>query len=226
MLLAGTVAEEMIYNDVSTGAQNDLERATEIARSMVMDYGMSPLGRITYRENRRSPFLMGADDFARDRSHSEQTAREIDEEIRKIVNQSLEKVRHVLETRRRALVAMAERLIEKEVIDTAELKELVESNSPSPMIVPGTGETPKTPPARRNAAAGDQGQSVKTRLRHSIIVGDRDPVRRLYVAPLERIRPDWPIKIIDGAGHLNCIFKPQFKEELKKWVDKETGIGN
>jgi len=143
VLLAGTVAEEMIYNDISTGAQNDLERATEIARSMVMDYGMSPLGRITYRESHRSPFLMGADDFARDRSHSEQTAREIDEEIRKIINQSLEKVRHVLETRRKALVAMAERLIEKEVIDTAELKELVESNSPSPMIVPGTGETPK-----------------------------------------------------------------------------------
>jgi cell division protease FtsH len=143
VLLAGTVAEEIIYNDISTGAQNDLERATEIARSMVMDYGMSPLGRITYRENRRSPFLVGADDFARDRSHSEQTAREIDEEIRKIVNQSLEKVRHVLETRRKALVAMAERLIEKEVIDNAELKELVESNSPSPMIVPGTDETPK-----------------------------------------------------------------------------------
>jgi cell division protease FtsH len=143
VLLAGTVAEEMIYSDVSTGAQNDLERATEIARSMVMDYGMSPLGRITYRESRRSPFLTGNDDFPRDRSHSEQTAREIDEEIRKIVAQSLEKVHHVLETRRRALVAMAERLIEKEVIDTAELKELVESNSPSPMIVPGTGETQK-----------------------------------------------------------------------------------
>ena len=124
-------------------AQNDLERATEIARSMVMDYGMSPLGRITYRESRHSPFLMGADDFARDRSHSEQTAREIDEEIRKIISQSLEKVRHMLETRRQALVAMAERLIEKEVIDTAELKELVETNSPSPMIVPGTDETQK-----------------------------------------------------------------------------------
>jgi cell division protease FtsH len=143
VLLAGTVAEEMIFSDVSTGAQNDLERATEIARSMVMDYGMSPLGRITYRENPRSPFLMGTDSFPHDRSHSEQTAREIDEEIRKIVGQSLEKVRHVLETRRQALVAMAERLIEKETIDTAELKELVESNSPSPMIVPGTGESPK-----------------------------------------------------------------------------------
>ena len=157
VFLAGTVAEEMIYNDISTGAQNDLERATEIARSMVMDYGMSPLGRITYRENPRSPFLMGADSFPHERSHSEQTAREIDEEIRKIVSQSLEKVRHVIETRRQALVALAERLIEKETIDTAELKELVETNSPSPMIVPGTGESPKrrapeeTPPAQAKA---------------------------------------------------------------------------
>ncbi len=146
VLLAGTVAEEMTYNDISTGAQNDLERATEIARSMVMDYGMSPLGRITYRENPRSPFLTGVDPFPHDRTHSEQTAREIDEEIRKIINQSLEKVRHVLETRRQALVAMAERLIEKETIDNTELKELVESNSPSPMIVPGTGETQKRRP--------------------------------------------------------------------------------
>ena len=143
VLLAGTVAEEMIYSDVSTGAQNDLERATEIARSMVMDYGMSRLGRVTYRESRRSPFLAGADDLRRERGHSEETAREIDEEIRGIINQSLEKVRHILETRRKALVAMSERLIEKEVIDTAELKELVESNSPSPMIVPGTEDSSK-----------------------------------------------------------------------------------
>jgi cell division protease FtsH len=151
VLLAGTAAEEMIYNDISTGAQNDLERSTEIARSMVMDYGMSPLGRITYRESHRSPFLMGADELGRDRSHSEQTAREIDEEIRTIINQSLEKVRHILESRRKALVAMAERLIDKEVIDTLELKELVESNSPSPMIVPGTNETSKRRPAEENA---------------------------------------------------------------------------
>ena len=55
VLLAGTIAEEMIFDDVSTGAQNDLERASEIARSMVMDYGMSRLGRVNYRESNRSP---------------------------------------------------------------------------------------------------------------------------------------------------------------------------
>ena len=63
VLLAGTVAEELIFGDVSTGAQNDLERATEIARSMVMDFGMSRLGRVTYRESRRPAFLAGRRSF-------------------------------------------------------------------------------------------------------------------------------------------------------------------
>jgi len=143
VLLAGTVAEEMIFDDVSTGAQSDLERATEIARSMVMDYGMSRLGRVNYRESGRSVFLGGADEMPRERTHSERTAREIDREIRHIIDQSQEKVQHILEDRRKALVALADRLIEKEVVDSEELEEIIETNSPSPMIVPGTTATPK-----------------------------------------------------------------------------------
>jgi cell division protease FtsH len=138
-LLAGTVAEEMIYHDVATGAQNDLERATEIARSMVMEFGMSRLGRVNYREHGRSVFLPGVEDV-RDRSHSEQTAREIDQEIKRIIEESLAKARSILETRRKALEALAERLIEKETIDNEELREIVEANSPSVKIVPGTAD--------------------------------------------------------------------------------------
>jgi len=137
VLLAGTVAEEIIFTDLSTGAQNDLERATEMARRMVMDFGMSRLGRVTYRENRGSPYLDG-DEGPRERSHSEQTAREIDEEVRHIIEFSLNKTREILETRRAALVALAEHLMEKETIDTDELKAVIEASSPSPMIVPGT----------------------------------------------------------------------------------------
>jgi cell division protease FtsH len=143
--LAGTVAEEIIYGDIATGSQSDLQRATEIARSMVMDHGMSSLGRITYRERQRSSFMNGAEEFIQDRSYSEETARKIDGEIHRILNDLLEKTRHILESRRKALVAIAELLIEKEVIDTAELKEVIEQNSPSPMIVPGTGDTQKRP---------------------------------------------------------------------------------
>jgi cell division protease FtsH len=105
---------------------------------MVMDCGMSQLGKVNFRESRRSAFLAGAEEFPRERSHSEQTSREIDEEIARIVDQSLGRVRSILQTRRKALVALAERLIEKEVIDNEELRQIVEANAPSAAIVPGT----------------------------------------------------------------------------------------
>ncbi len=160
VLLAGTAAEEIIFADVSTGAQNDLERATEIARSMAMDFGMSRLGRVTFRRSGRALFLGGEDEAAPQRSFSEQTAREIDEEIRRILDKALEQVRQILETRREGLEALARRLIEREVIDTAELKDIIEAASPSPKIVPGTAETlrlKRNPP--REAAEPDSGSS-------------------------------------------------------------------
>jgi cell division protease FtsH len=136
-LLAGTVAEEMIFDDVSSGAQNDLERATEIARGMVMDYGMSRLGRVNYRESNRSPFLITGE-VAKMQTHSEQTAREIDQEVKRIIDEGLQRTRQILESRRAALVAISEQLIKQEVIDSAELKRLIEESSPSAMLVPGT----------------------------------------------------------------------------------------
>jgi pimeloyl-ACP methyl ester carboxylesterase len=56
----------------------------------------------------------------------------------------------------------------------------------------------------------------------AVLVGDRDPCKKLYVEPLTRVRKDWPVTEIAGAGHLNCIFKEQFKDELKKWLDKNA----
>jgi cell division protease FtsH len=146
VLLAGTLSEEMIFGDISTGAQNDLERATEIARSMVMDYGMSRLGRSSFRENRRAVFLAAQNDLGGDRTHSEQTAREIDEEIKRILTDAESKATHILQMRRQALEALAERLIVLETIDASELKAILEKNSPSPMIVPGTSEAAKPRP--------------------------------------------------------------------------------
>ncbi|MCG2683019.1 MAG: AAA family ATPase, partial [Planctomycetales bacterium] len=152
-LLAGTVAEEMIFGDVATGAQNDLERATEITRSMVMDYGMSRLGKVNFRESRRSVFLAGGEDFPRERTHSEQTCREIDEEISRIIGESLESVRGILRDRRQALVALAERLIEKEVIGNDELKQVIDANLPGARIVPGTAESAGRRAAEDNPAS-------------------------------------------------------------------------
>ena len=152
VLLAGTLSEEMFFDDVSTGAQNDLERASELARSMVMDYGMSRLGRVNYRESSRAQFIPGMPE-PRQRSHSEQTAREIDREVHRIIDEAIEKTRTILSSRRPALQALAGRLIEKEVIDAAELREIVEANSPGMSIVPGTAEQRKR--AQEDAAAAE-----------------------------------------------------------------------
>jgi cell division protease FtsH len=148
VLLAGTVAEEMIFNDISSGAQNDLERATEIARSMVMDFGMSRLGRINFRDSNRSPFLVSSE-MPRSQHHSEQTAREIDQEVKRILDEGLQRTRHILETRRATLEAVSRKLIKQEVIDSTELKQIMEETSSSPMIVPGTDADGK----RRTSAA-------------------------------------------------------------------------
>jgi cell division protease FtsH len=138
VLLGGTVAEEMTFNDISSGAQNDLERATEIGRSMVMDFGMSKLGRINFRDSNRNPFLVSALESPRSQYHSEQTAREIDQEVRRILDEALQRTRHILESRRAALEAISRYLMKLEVIDSVQLKRLIEENSDSPMIVPGT----------------------------------------------------------------------------------------
>lgn len=158
VLLAGTVAEEIVFDDVSTGAQNDLERATEIARRMVMEFGMSRLGRVAYRESAGNVFLGGGAEVPRDHHYSERTAREIDEEIRRVIDESLEHARHILETRNEALVALALRLIEKEVIDFDELKEVVEEASPSPKIVPGTEGTAKRTLPSKTVEREDEAQ--------------------------------------------------------------------
>jgi cell division protease FtsH len=158
VLLAGTVAEEMVFADVSTGAQNDLERATEIARGMVMDYGMSRLGRVTYRDGSRSPFLasIGEDRMA---SHSERTAREIDQEVKRILDEALVRVREILQQRRDALIALAEELIKVESVDGAELKRIIEEYSPGPFVVPGTNASPKRTAAGDHAPGLDRSTS-------------------------------------------------------------------
>lgn len=150
VLLAGTLAEELVYSDISTGAQNDLERATEIGRSMVMEYGMSRMGRVNYRDSNTSPFLAGASEDIH-RSHSERTAREIDEEVKRIIDESLEKVRHILEVRRDALEKLTARLIEIESVDADELKKLIDESSDGPFVVHGT-----THGSRRPLAGGSE----------------------------------------------------------------------
>ncbi len=146
ILVAGTLTEEMIYQDISTGASNDLERATDIARAMVMQYGMSRLGRVNYKETRTNPFLAGSVSEELGRQYSEKTAQAIDDEVKRIIDEAIERVRHILEVRRDALVALTERLIEIESVDSDELKRIVENNSKGPFVVPGTSALKRNQP--------------------------------------------------------------------------------
>lgn len=123
--LGGTLAEEIVFDEISTGATSDLHKANTIARRMVTEFGMSPLGRVYFREGSGPQFLApAAHDGERD--HSEETAREIDMEVRKIIDKATHDVRSMLINRRNALEAIARRLVDKEVIEGAELTKLLE----------------------------------------------------------------------------------------------------
>ncbi len=122
VLLGGRVSEEIIFGDISTGAQNDLQRATDIARRMIMEYGMSEkLGPITYVSEPRSVHLdLGLG--SRDREFSEKTAQQIDEEIAGIIEETHRDVKKILTLRRNMLEKLAKILLEKESIEGEELK--------------------------------------------------------------------------------------------------------
>ena len=160
VMLAGTLAEEMVFQDISTGAQNDLERCTETARSMVMDYGMSRLGRINLRRNTRSPFLAGSGGGDYQVMHSEEMAKMIDKEVSRIVEDALMQTREILQQRRDVLEAVTQRLLEVEAIDSDELLRLIQVNSKGPWLVPGTvTEKPKAKIVRREPKESDQPQT-------------------------------------------------------------------
>ncbi len=129
VLLGGRAAEEMIFHEISTGAQNDLERATEIAMSMVKEYGMSEkIGPMTFQK-RKSQFL----EFGYSgRESSEEISKEIDNEVKKIIFDSYTRVKDILSENKGRLQILAKRLLEKEVIEGEELREIISHNLPDP----------------------------------------------------------------------------------------------
>ncbi|HWP77576.1 MAG TPA: ATP-dependent zinc metalloprotease FtsH [Methylomirabilota bacterium] len=125
VLLGGRVAEEIIYGEVSTGAHNDLERGTEIARLMVMQYGMSEaLGPMTFGGGQQSMFLRGSG-LPQEREYSEESARRIDSETRAIIDRIYDRVRDLLTARKRVLVEAAAELKQKETLEGDRLRELL-----------------------------------------------------------------------------------------------------
>ena len=125
-LLGGRVAEELVIGDISTGASNDIERATKIARSMVTKYGMSErVGTITFGSGQEEVFL--GRDIAQAKDFSEETAALIDEEVKRIITTGYARAREILSNNMDKLTAVATRLLEKEKIDGEEFEEIFNS---------------------------------------------------------------------------------------------------
>ena len=124
VLLGGRVAEELVFEETSTGAQNDLQRATDIARSMVTEYGMSDrLGLVTYERARQPAFLPG--NFAQNKRYSEEKAAQIDEEIARVLDEAHQRVRGILSARRSVLDDLAQLLSKDEIVQGEELRKVL-----------------------------------------------------------------------------------------------------
>jgi len=124
VLLGGRVAEEMILGDISTGAQNDLQKATEIARTMVTQFGMSEKIGLVSLEGQRTPLFLPIPTHV-PKEYSEETAHLVDMEVKKILSETHEKVTEILLARRQALEDVAKLLLEKEVIERPQLQAIL-----------------------------------------------------------------------------------------------------
>jgi len=143
VLMGGRAAEEIFLNHITTGAGNDIERATEIARQMVCEWGMSPLGPLTFGKKEEAIFL--GREIAQHRDYSEDTAIKIDAEVRSIVNLGYSRARNILETNREALQRVAQALLDREVLDALELKLLMDGKQLPEKVPPPPPAAPPVP---------------------------------------------------------------------------------
>jgi cell division protease FtsH len=133
ILMGGRIAEELFLNSMSTGAGNDIERATEMARKMVCEWGMSDLGPLTFGKKEEQIFL--GREIAQHRDYSEATAVKIDAEVQKLVGRGYSAAKELLSANRDVLERIAHALIEREVLDAAQIKMIIEGQE-LPKIVP------------------------------------------------------------------------------------------
>jgi cell division protease FtsH len=143
ILMAGRIAEDLFLKQVTTGAGNDIERATDMARKMVCEWGMSDLGPLSFGKKEEQIFL--GREIAQHRDYSEETAIKIDVEVRRMVDGAYAKARAVIEEHREAVVRIAEALLEREILDGAEVHALIEGTTLPAMVGKrggdGTGQT-------------------------------------------------------------------------------------
>ena len=157
ILMGGRLAEELFLSQMSTGAGNDIERATEMARKMVCEWGMSDLGPLTFGKKEEQIFL--GREISQHRDYSEDTAIKIDGEVRKLVNFGYETAKGILEGNRDTLQKIAAALLEREVLDASEVMLLVEGKELPPMKLPskddGVQQVLKPEPGRGIAKGGE-----------------------------------------------------------------------
>jgi len=155
VLMGGRSAEEIFLGHITTGAGNDIERATDLARNMVCEWGMSELGPLAYGKKDEAIFL--GREITQHRDYSEDTAIQIDKEVKRIVNGGYENAKKLLSNNRETLERIAQALLEREVIDANEVKMLMEGR-PLP-------EKPRTPPPPAQAAPSTDPKVVRPELR-------------------------------------------------------------
>jgi cell division protease FtsH len=131
IMMGGRAAEELVLERLTTGAGNDIERSTEIARKMVCEWGMSDkIGPLACGQKEEQIFL--GREFSRHRDYSEETARLIDDEVREIVTQSYEKAKTILNGNMATLHRLANTLLEKEVLDGSQIDQIIKSEAVEP----------------------------------------------------------------------------------------------
>ncbi len=151
VLFGGRVAEELFMNQMTTGASNDFERATSMARDMVTRYGMSDLGPMVYGENEGEVFLGRS--VTTHKALSEATMQKVDTEIRRIIDEQYALARRLLEENRDKVEAMTQALLEWETIDAEQINDIMAGKSPRPPQPPGSASTPSTPAAEGASGA-------------------------------------------------------------------------
>lgn len=162
VLLGGIAAEEIVFGENSTGASNDLQRATDLARRMITEFGMSPsLGRVHYSEGTRSPFL-GTMQTTGEHVHSEETVREIDQEIKRLIDRGYEAAHQILTQRRAAMEHLTRELLECEVMDAKQIKVILDQYKTGPELATWSAATSRPspvafePPPREETADATQ----------------------------------------------------------------------
>ncbi|MCC6591236.1 MAG: ATP-dependent zinc metalloprotease FtsH [Bryobacterales bacterium] len=139
ILMAGRIAEEIFLNQSTTGAGNDIERATDLSRKMVCEWGMSELGPLSFGKKEEQIFL--GREIAQHRDYSEATALHIDEQVHKMVDEQYQRARAIIEQYRDAMVRIAEALLEREILDGEEVKRLIAGGSIAVESSPTSGDT-------------------------------------------------------------------------------------